>query len=109
MIYRATPEFPTFIERAGLRSIELAERAAVNRFYLNHIAAGRRNLSGALAARIATVYAATTGLSLETALDRLFIVVAEKKNTGPRKRGAGGRFVKADDPAESAPESSLAA
>jgi hypothetical protein len=68
----------------------------VNRYHLAHVAAGRRNLSGAYAARIATVYATQAGLSQEEAMKRLFIAVRERKSEGPRPRGASGRFIKAD-------------
>jgi transcriptional regulator with XRE-family HTH domain len=83
------------LETAGLRQSDVAERAEMSRYYLSHIAAGRRNLSGATAARIAAIYGDTKGISQEEATELLFVVVAEKKHGGsPRKRGERGRFVK---------------
>jgi len=102
MIYRARPEFPDLLENAGLRQSVVAARAEVNRYYLSHIAAGRRNISGATAARIAAVYGNAKGITQEEATDRLFVMVAEKKNRGtPRQRDERGRFVK-DDPSPKA-------
>ncbi|MFV9505976.1 MAG: helix-turn-helix domain-containing protein [Oscillochloridaceae bacterium umkhey_bin13] len=96
MIYQIAETFATLIEQAGLTQAETAAQAGVNRFHLAHVAAGRRNLSGAYAARIASVYAARVGVSQEEAMARLFVVVRQRKSEGPRPRGASGRFVKAD-------------
>jgi transcriptional regulator with XRE-family HTH domain len=97
MIYRARPEFPQLLETAGLTQSEVARRAEMSRHYLSHVAARRRNISGAFAARIAVIYGEEKGVSQEDATDRLFEVVAEKKNSGtPRLRGERGRFVKGE-------------
>ncbi len=97
MIYHARPEFPQLLETAGLTQSEVARRAEMSRHYLSHVAAGRRNMSGAFAARIAAIYSEEKGISQKEATERLFEVVAEKKNIGtPRQRGEHGRFVKGE-------------
>lgn len=94
VIYQAAEGFSIRIERAGLTQVEIAERAEVNRYHLAHIAAGRRNVGGAYATRIASVYAAQMQLSLDEALACLFTIVREQKSTTGRHRDATGRFVK---------------
>lgn len=94
MIYQAAESFATLLEHAGLTQAETAAQAAVNRHHLAHVAAGRRNLSGAYAARIAQVYAARAGVAQEEAMARLFVAVRERKHAGDRPRGASGRFIK---------------
>lgn len=95
MIYQASQEFAALLERAGIRQKELAERIKMSRFSLSHIAARRRNISGAFAGRIATAYSEAAHTTYEEALALLFVPVAEKKyEVSNRKRGAGGRFVK---------------
>lgn len=84
------------LEQAGLTQAETATNAEINRYHLAHVAAGRRNVSGASAARVAAVYAARAGVSQEEAMARLFVAVRERKNTTTRPRGALGRFVKAE-------------
>lgn len=96
MIYQAAKSFATLLEQAGLTQTETAAQANVNRYHLAHVAAGRRNLSGAYAARIAAVYASRTGISQEEAVARLFVAVRERKSAGERPRGASGRFIKVD-------------
>ncbi len=102
MIYQAAEPFATLLEQAGLTQSETAAQADVNRHHLAHVVAGRRNVSGALAARIAGVYAARVGVTPTEALGRLFMVVRERKNTTSRPRGASGRFVKAGSDANGA-------
>ena len=101
-------EFPLAYMWAGNRTLRIADgpdevhhmvvgRAEMSRHYLSHVAAGRRNISGAFAARIAAIYGEEKGISQEEATERLFEVVAEKKNIGtPRQRGEHGRFVKGE-------------
>lgn len=96
MIYQATKSFATLLEQAGLTQAETASQANVNRFHLAHVSAGRRNLGGAYAARIALVYAARAGVSQEEAMARLFIAVRQRKSEVQRPRGASGRFIKSD-------------
>ena len=96
MIYQATESFTTLLEQAGLTQAETAAQANVNRYHLAHVAAGRRNLSGAYAARIAVVYAAHVGSTQTEAMARLFVAVRERKSEGSRPRGASGRFIKVD-------------
>ena len=91
MIYQATESFTTLLEQAGLTQAETAAQANVNRYHLAHVAAGRRNLSGAYAARIAVVYAAHVGSTQTEAMARLFVAVRERKSEGSRPRGASGR------------------
>lgn len=96
MIYQVANAFATLLEQAGLTQAETAAQARVNRFHLAHVSAGRRNLSGAYAARIAAVYAARVGISQEEAMGRLFIAVRQRKSEVQRPRGASGRFIKTD-------------
>jgi transcriptional regulator with XRE-family HTH domain len=96
VIYQAAESFAALLEQAGLTQAEAAAQSSVNRYHLAHVSAGRRNLSGAYAARIAAVYAARVGVSQDEAMGRLFVAVRERKSEGPRPRGASGRFVKAD-------------
>jgi transcriptional regulator with XRE-family HTH domain len=96
VIYQAAETFATLLEQAGLTQAETAAQAQINRHHLAHVAAGRRNLSGAYAARIAAVYAAKLAIAQEAALARLFVAVRERKSVAVRPRGATGRFIKAD-------------
>ncbi|NTW02043.1 MAG: helix-turn-helix transcriptional regulator [Oscillochloris sp.] len=96
MIYQANKSFTALLEQAGLTQTETASQAQINRYHLAHVAAGRRNLSGAYAARIAAVYASRTGIAQDVALDQLFVVVRKCKSEGVRLRGAMGRFIKAE-------------
>lgn len=100
VIYEASDNLTTLLERAGLTQAMTAAEAQVNRYHLAHVAAGRRNVSGAYAARIAAVYAARVGVTQDEALVQLFVLVRERKNTTARPRGAAGRFVRVEDGAE---------
>lgn len=104
VIYQVTETFTTLLEQAGLTQTETAAQAQINRYHLAHVAAGRRNLSGAYAARIAAVYAARTGISQDEASDRLFIAVRERKSVDVRPRGASGRFIKIEAGRDSSPQ-----
>jgi len=108
VIYQAAEDFAILLERAGLTQAETAAQAQVNRHNLAHVAAGRRNVSGASAARIASVYAARAGLTQADALAQLFVAVRERKNTTDRPRDASGRFVKAGGEAETTGSSQTA-
>lgn len=104
MIYQASPEFASLLERAGIRQKELAERIKMSRFSLSHVAARRRNISGAFAGRIAMAYGEMMHVSHEEALAQLFVPVAEKKyEVSNRKRGARGRFAKEAEEPETLP------
>lgn len=95
MIYQAREKFAALLEAAGIRQSELARRVNTPRSSISHMAARRRNVGGALAARIATVYSEVTHITQQEALERLFVTVAEKKyQVGNRKRGSRGQFVK---------------
>lgn len=101
MIYQAREEFAALLEAAGIRQSDLARRIQSTRSSISHIAARRRNIGGALAARIAAAYGETTHVPQEEALQRLFVLVAEKKyQVAGRKRGAHGRFVKEEQESE---------
>jgi transcriptional regulator with XRE-family HTH domain len=100
VIYQAADSFAVRLEQAGLSQAETAALASVNRYHLAHVAAGRRNLSGAYAARIAAVYAARTGVSQEEAMEHLFIIVRRQKSEVQRPRGAAGRFTKVNTGSE---------
>jgi transcriptional regulator with XRE-family HTH domain len=104
VIYQAIKIFATLLEQAGLTQTETAAQAQINRYHLAHVAAGRRNLSGAYAARIAAVYAARTGISQDEARDRLFVAVREHKSVHVRPRGASGRFIKVEAGRDSSPQ-----
>ncbi|MEI6181205.1 MAG: hypothetical protein WCP31_10650 [Chloroflexales bacterium] len=101
VIYQATAMFAILLERAGLTQTQTATQAQVNRYHLAHVAAGRRNVSGAYAARIAAVYAVRLGIMQDEALAHLFVAVRERKNTTARPRGTTGRFVKTDGQSDS--------
>ncbi|WP_322489299.1 helix-turn-helix domain-containing protein [Chloroflexus sp.] len=110
MIYQASEEFVALLELAGIRQSELARRINTPRSAVSHVAARRRNIGGAAAARIAAVYSEAASISQEEALARLFVPVAEKKyQVSDRKRGARGRFVKEAEPTEEAPPDGEAA
>ena len=98
MSYQAKPAFALLVERAGLSYAGLAERATINRFFLSHLVAHRRNASGAVASRIATVYAKEVHISQDEAIDRLFTTVHTKKGGENRQRDENGRFVKTNEP-----------
>jgi hypothetical protein len=49
---------------AGLRQSDVARRAQISQYSLSHIVAGRRNVGGAIAARIAAVYGDTSIMDL---------------------------------------------
>ena len=100
LIYEASENLTTLLERAGLTQAMTAAEAQVNRYHLAHVAAGRRNVSGAYAARIASVYAARVGVTQDEALARLFVPLRERKNTTVQPRGAAGRFIRAEDGAD---------
>jgi hypothetical protein len=100
VIYQASENLTMLLERAGLTQAMTAAEAQVNRYHLAHVAAGRRNVSGAYAARIAAAYAAHVGITQDEALVQLFVPVRERKNTTARARGAAGRFVRVGDGAE---------
>lgn len=104
MIYQASPEFGALLEAAGILQKDLAERINMSRFTLSHVAARRRNISEKFAARIAAAYAEATQIGQKEALERLFVLVAEKKyEVSNRKRGARGQFVKEVEPPEAPP------
>jgi plasmid maintenance system antidote protein VapI len=97
MIYQAREEFAALLEAAGIRQSELARRIKSTRSSVSHMAARRRNIGGAFAARIAAAYSEAAQVTQEEALQRLFVLVAEKKyQVADRKRGARGRFMKAE-------------
>lgn len=104
MIYQASEEFVALLEGAGIRQSELARRINTPRSAISHVAARRRNIGGASAARIAAVYSEAAHISQEEALARLFVLVAEKKyEVSGRKRGARGRFTKQTEEPEALP------
>lgn len=94
MGYSAKPQFALLVERAGLTHADLAKRVSISRFFLSHLARNRRNASGAVASRIAGVYAAMANISQDEALERLFMAVSTKKGVENRQRDENGRFVK---------------
>jgi len=96
VIYQVAETFIALLEQAGLTQAETAAQAQINRYHLAHVAAGRRNLSGAYAARIAKVYASRTDIAQDEAITRLFVAVRERKSVVSRPRGVSGRFIKAE-------------